>query len=509
MGRVYEYEGKMTSAVYFDQKITGLSYEEARRAERPPIPTPGEVKTIHISAICGKAMAPLAGLLVAKGYTVTGSDFQYAPPMSDVIDELGIAQRDFSVENVAQADLVVIGNALGPDNVEAVAARELGKPYISIAEALSIFVMGEQERVVVAGTHGKTTTTGLLIKLFLDAGVDPSFLVGGVVQGENTAYATSAGQSFIIEGDEYDTAYFDKRPKFLHYGAKYLIVTSLELDHTDIYRDEEDYFQAFKYLVEQMPEDGIVLLCADNAAASLKPHCRAQVITYGFSEEADLRVIHEGREKHLQRLSFTQHGQALGSLQTPLTGEYNCANITCAVGIAIANGLPFKSLAKTISTFTGMKKRQELLANCAQKGIELIDDYAHHPTAVAATLAGMRNRYGSDHRILAIFEPRSNSSRRKSFENDYPASFQQADYALIKIPSFRHNDDPENFMDAERVREMISDLGVPARLFETNEQILAFLREEISPQDIMITMSNGHFDHIQDQIIEELELVRV
>jgi len=234
----------MTSEDYFANKITGLSFEEARRAVRPPIPSPEEVKTIHICAVCGKAMAPLAGLLVAKGYQVTGSDSTFAAPMSDVIKELGIEEKEFSAENVKEADLVIVGNALSPDNVEAVAAREMAKPYISVAEALSLFVMGEQERVVVAGTHGKTTTTGLLIKLFLNAGADPSFLVGGVVQGESTAYATSAGKSFLIEGDEYDTAYFDKRPKFLHYNAKHLIVTSLELDHTDIYKDEEDYFAA-------------------------------------------------------------------------------------------------------------------------------------------------------------------------------------------------------------------------------------------------------------------------
>jgi len=477
----------MTSAEYFSKKIDGLAHEKARRFERPKIPSPNDVKTIHIGAICGKAMAPLAGLLVKKGYTVTGSDSTYAPPMSDVISALGISEREFSSENVRNADLIVIGNALGPDNVEAVAARELGKPYISIAEALSIFVMDDQERIVVSGTHGKTTTTGLLIKLFLDAGAEPSFLVGGVVQGENTAYATTDGKSFLIEGDEYDTAYFDKRPKFLHYKANHLIVTSMELDHTDIYSDLDDYTQAFKFLVSEMPVDGSVLLCADNEAVTLKTHCTAKAITYGFSKDADLRVRHEGREGHLQLLSFTLHGKEIGLVKTP----------------------PFESLIKTISTFTGMKKRQELLANCADSGIELIDDYAHHPTAVTATLEGMRNRYPKDHRIVAVFEPRSNSSRRKSFESDYPASFKEADLVVLKIPPFRDNDNRDDFMDSEKVRQMIEDLGVAAHLFETNDQILEFLKSEIKNKDIMITMSNGHFDHIQDQIVEEMNLVRV
>ena len=499
----------MTSEAYFTQKIEGLSHEDARRAIRPAIPAPNDVQRIHISAICGKAMAPLAGLLVAKGYTVTGSDSTYAPPMSDVISSLGITESTFTEENVKAADLIVIGNALGPDNVEAVAARELGKPYISIAEALSTFVMGEQERIVVSGTHGKTTTTGLLIKLFLDAGADPSFLVGGVVQGENTAYATTGGSSFLIEGDEYDTAYFDKRPKFLHYKANHLIVTSMELDHTDIYSGLEDYIQAFKYLVTEMPADGSVLLCADNEAVTLKPHCAAKAITYGFSKDADLRVINEGREGHLQLLRFTLHGKDLGEVKTPLTGDYNCLNIACSIGVALQNGLPFDSLVKTISTFTGMKKRQELLANCSDTGIELIDDYAHHPTAVTATLEGMRSRYPKNHRIVAIFEPRSNSSRRKSFEDDYPASFKDADLVVLKIPPFRDNDNRDDFMDSEKVRQMITDLGVPAHLFETNEQILDFLKSEIKNEDIMITMSNGHFDHIQDQIIDQMSLVKV
>ncbi len=499
----------MTSEAYFSQKITGLAHEDARRAVRPVIPNPSDVKRIHISAICGKAMAPLAGLLVAKGYAVTGSDSTYAPPMSDVISALGIVENEFSASNVENADLVVVGNALGPANLEAVAARELGKPYISIAEALSIFVMDEQERIVVSGTHGKTTTTGLLIKLFLDAGADPSFLVGGVVQGENTAYATSAGKSFLIEGDEYDTAYFDKRPKFLHYQANHLIVTSMELDHTDIYSGLEDYTQAFKYLVSEMPADGSVLLCADNEAASLKPHCVAKAITYGFSEDADLQVTHEGREGALQLLRFTLHGKDLGQVKTPLTGEYNCLNIACSIGVALQNGLPFESLVKTISTFTGMKKRQELLAKDEESGVELIDDYAHHPTAVTATLEGMRNRYPKSHRIVAIFEPRSNSSRRKSFENDYPNSFKDADLVVLKIPPFRDNDNRDDFMDSEKVRQMIEDLGVSAHLFETNEQILTFLQSDRQDKDVLITMSNGHFDHIQDQIIAQMNLAKV
>ena len=500
----------MTSEDYFKQKITGLNNEEARRAGRPEIPSPKAVKTIHVCGVCGKAMAPLAGLLVAKGYQVTGSDNSFAPPMADVIRELGIDEKPFAAENVAEADLVIVGNALSPDNVEAAAARELGKPYISVAEALSLFVMGDQERIVVAGTHGKTTTTGLLLKLFINAGADPSFLVGGVVQGENTAYATTSGKSFIIEGDEYDTAYFDKRPKFLHYDAKFLIVTSLELDHTDIYRDEEDYFTAFRYLVEEMAEDSTVFLCADNDAVKLRPHCKGKVISYGFSEDADLKVSCGESSAAAQALNFNFQGKELGQVETPLTGEYNFLNVACALGIALENGLEMAPLRKTISKFTGMKKRQELLADCPQKGIELIDDYAHHPTAVQATLAGMRKRYPKEHnRIVAIFEPRSNSSRRKGFEGDYPASFGDADLAILKIPPFRHNDDPADFMDSAKVCRMIQELGVPAVLFETNEQILTYLKGEIKDRDIMITMSNGHFDQIQEAIVEQIGLEKV
>lgn len=497
----------MTSEDYFKQKIDGLAHEEARRAERPAIPSPEQVKTVHVCGVCGKAMAPLAGLLVAKGYQVTGSDDTFAPPMADVIRELGIDEKPFAAENVAGADLVIVGNALSPDNVEAVAARELGKPYISVAEALSFFVMGDQERIVVAGTHGKTTTTGLLLKLFIDAKADPSFLVGGVVQGENTAYATTNGQSFIIEGDEYDTAYFDKRPKFLHYDAKHLIVTSLELDHTDIYRDEEDYFTAFRYLVEEMSEDSTAFLCADNEAAKLRPHCKGKVISYGFSDDADLKISCGENKGASQILSFSYFGKELGEVETPLTGEYNWLNVACALGVSIENGLSMESLKETISKFSGMKKRQELLAQCSEKGIELIDDYAHHPTAVEATLAGMRKRYPKgENRILAIFEPRSNSSRRKSFEDDYPASFKDADLAILKIPPFRHNDDPADFMDSEKVCKMIETLGVPAVRFETNEQILNYLKDKIQDKDIMITMSNGHFDQIQEEIITQFGL---
>ena len=500
----------MTSEEYFKEKISGLSHEAARCAERPPIPSPEEVTTIHVCGVCGKAMAPLAGLLVAKGYQVTGSDNTFAPPMSDVIRELGIAESPFAAENVAKADLVIVGNALGPDNVEAVTARELGKPYISVAEALSLFIMGGQERVVVAGTHGKTTTTGLLLKLFIDAGSQPSFLVGGVVQGENTAYAATSGKSFIIEGDEYDTAYFDKRPKFLHYNAKFLIVTSLELDHTDIYRDEEDYFTAFRYLVEEMSSDSTVFLCADNEAAMLRPHCKGRVISYGFSDDADLKVSYGESDATAQVLRLNLCGQDLGQVQTPLTGDYNFLNVACAVGVAIKNGLAMDTLKETVAQFCGMKKRQELLAKSEERRIELIDDYAHHPTAVKATLAGMRRRYPrGENRLVAIFEPRSNSSRRKSFEAEYPSSFGEADLVVLKIPPFRHNDNPSDFMDSEKVCKMITGLGVPAVRFETNKEILDYLREIISDGDVMITMSNGHFDYIQEEIIKEIGLKSV
>ena len=193
-----------------------------------------------------------------------------------------------------------------------------------------------------------------------------------------------------------------------------------------------------------------------------------------------------------------------------MTGEYNFLNVACALGLAIENGLEMESLRETISKFTGMKKRQELLADCSEKGIELIDDYAHHPTAVQATLAGMRKRYPKgQNRILAIFEPRSNSSRRKSFESDYPASFEDADLAILKVPPFRHNDLEADFMDSEKVCEMIKQLGVPAVRFETNQEILNYLKTELQDRDIMITMSNGHFDHIQEELIEQMSLTRV
>ncbi len=370
--------------------------------------------------------------------------------------------------------------------------------------------MGGQDSIVVAGTHGKTTTTGLLVKIFLDAGVDPSFLVGGVVQGESTAYMANPGKSFLIEGDEYDTAYFDKRPKFLHYNAKHLIVTSLELDHTDIYRDEEDYFTAFRYLVEQMPEDGVAFLCADNDAVKLKEHCACKVVTYGFGEGADLQVTSLESQNAFQNLQFTLNGETICTLETPLTGLHNCLNIAAALGVSLENNISLDAFKAATLKFRGMKKRQELLASSATKGIELIDDFAHHPTAVDVTLEGLRKRYPKgQHRLIALFEPRSNSSRRKSFEANYPASFKDADLAILKVPPFRHNDNIEDFMDAPKVVEEINNLGVSSVLQDTNDDILTYLRENIQPNDILVTMSNGHFDHIQADIISELELTPV
>lgn len=494
----------MNAQQYYDKKIDSLNNPLARRHKRSPIPAINNPK-FHISAICGKAMAPLAGLLVESGFHVSGSDKQFFPPMSEVLEHLSIDQNTFNSKNVTKADIVIIGNALGPDNIECQACRNMNIPYISVAEALNQYVLKNRKVLVVSGTHGKTTTTGLLSKIFKDNNLSPGYLIGGVVKGQKKAYSLGDRDIFIIEGDEYDTAYFDKRPKFLHYNPHGLVVTSLELDHTDIYRDKVDYFQAFKFLVEIVPKNGTILLCADNDAVKLKKYTNARVITYGFSNKADIRVCNQKLCATSQTFSLISKNELLGEITTPLSGDYNCSNIATAVGLSAIYGVNYQSSITSVKSFYGMKKRQELVAK-NQDAIILFDDFAHHPTAVQVTLKGLKDRYGKNGRIIAIFEPGSNSSRRKDFESIYPKSFVNADLVIIKSPNFHHNDSVDNFMDVSIVVSKIQAIGIKATFFENNKSIVEYLIRNVMSGDVLVTMSNGSFGNIQNEIIDALSM---
>ncbi|MBP7846149.1 MAG: UDP-N-acetylmuramate:L-alanyl-gamma-D-glutamyl-meso-diaminopimelate ligase, partial [Candidatus Pacebacteria bacterium] len=365
------------------------------------------------------------------------------------------------------------------------------------------YIFEDALRIVVAGTHGKTTTTGLLAEIFETSGAYPGYMIGGVPQGKEHGFAMGSGEFAIFEGDEYDTSYFNKMPKFLQYGAHTGIVTSVELDHLDIYSDLADYRKAFEFFVSEIPEDGFIFLNGDkDETRSLSMVSKSHVMTYGLSDKNNITARNLKKENGMQTFDFIYNGATLGQIETSLSGNHNVANILSAIGVALAHGLSFEFIKKGVKNFKGMKRRQEVVGDT--NGILLIDDFAHHPTAVRETLFGIKQKY-SRRRIVALFEPRSNSSRKKVFEKDYIESFDNADLVFIKIPPFREGDVPEDFMDAKFVAEKVSEKGVPMKVAENVENLVEIVWSEIKEGDVVIMMSNGAFDGLKDKLLDKLK----
>ena len=393
---------------------------------------------VHLIAACGVGMASLAGMLKEKGFRVSGSDANVYPPMSTQLESLGIRLASpYAAENIPpDADLVVVGNAVSRGNPEAEEAVRRGVPMLSMPQAIARFFIGERESIVVAGTHGKTTTTSLAAWSLFDLGADPSFLVGGVPKNFPVSYRLGQGRHFVIEGDEYDTAYFDKGPKFLHYRPRIVLLTSVEFDHADIYRDLGHVLESFRKLTALLPPDGLLVACADYPdVVAVAREARCPVIFYATRDGA----ISEGRDGASWAVRGTGESGGMtgfrmeGSGRTldfrfPLPGLYNAAN---AAGVAIVLmhlGFPPEKIARTFERFAGIRRRQEVVGEFG--GILVIDDFAHHPTAVRETVRAVRDRYPG-RRIVAVFEPRSNTSRRKVVQGEYADALAAADEAIL------------------------------------------------------------------------------
>ncbi len=468
--------------------------------ERPP-PEPN-TRDIYLIGICGTGMGALAGLLKEAGYAVRGSDSNVYPPMSTFLETQGIpVQNGYTKGNlVPTPDLVITGNACTPTHVEAAAAREQSLPQFSLPEALHHFFLLKRRSLVVAGTHGKTTTTGLLIHLLCSAGRDPGFLVGGVLQELGKSYSIGTGPQFVVEGDEYDSAYFDKRPKFMHYAPQVAIVTSIEFDHADIYASWDEYQEAFVAFANLVPTDGLLVVCGDDPAAA-RLSSPAPVLTYGMSDKHDVvGRITEATEDGV-RFNLVHCGRDLGPMFLPMNGHHNLRNALAASTVALHEGLTVDEIAHGLASFPGVKRRQEVLGKPG--GILVVDDFAHHPTAVRATIQAASERWPS-HRILAVFEPRSNSSRRKIFEIPYGGAFTDADVAYLCSPSFRHNDAPEQFMNIDVVLDRIRKSGSEAHAFASVPHLLESLIQEVRSDDVILIMSNGGFGGLHQDLLEYL-----
>ena len=464
-------------------------------------------KHIHLIGICGTAMASLAGMLTHRGFHVTGSDAAAYPPMSDFLRELDIpVAQPFDARNLEpKPDLVVIGNAISRGNVELEHVLDQRLEFCSLPQLLHDEFLIGKEVLVVAGTHGKTTTTSMLSWIFHSAGLDPSFLIGGIAENFGSSFHLGKGKHFILEGDEYDTAFFDKGPKFLHYFPDAIILTSVEFDHADIYKDLDAVETAFKRLVNLIPRRGKIV-AFDGAAgdatesASLErclatPFCPVE--RYGAGQRANWKVTNLRLDPGRTSWTVLHNGEHFADFEFALAGEYNVWNATAAAALASACGVAKHAIADALKTFKSVKRRLEVKAQV--NGITIIDDFAHHPTAIAGTLKALRARYKGA-RLWAVLEPRSNTLRRHVLQSDLARSLAQADEVVV-ANVFRSEAVPENErLELPALAAEIKQNGRPARLLADAETIVQTIAPELRSGDVVAILSNGGFGGIYEKL---------
>jgi len=465
---------------------------------------PEKVQKVHLTAICGTGMGALAGMFKEAGFEVTGSDHHVYPPMSTFLAGLGIPIAEgFRPENLSgKPDLVVVGNAVSRDNPEVVRMFEMGLPYCSMPQALNRFFIHGKAPLTVIGTHGKTTTSALLAWVLSTAGLNPGFMVGGILKNLNRNYNIGTGAYFVVEGDEYDTAFFDKGPKFLHYTSSRAILTSVEFDHADIYRDIDHVRKAFVDFVTAMPEDALLLACDEVAALpELTARARCWVTTYGFAKRSPWRLEKVSFEPPWTHLEVALRGEPFGSFKLPLMGRHNALNALAVIAVAHDLRIPNEIIAEALETVEGIKRRQEIRG--IKGGVTVMDDFAHHPTEVKETLAAVRGFYPNS-RLIAVFEPRTNSSRRKVFQGIYAESFDDADLVCISKPPLQEKIPPQERFSSEQLTEDLVHRGKEALCFEDADAIVNHLAKVAKPQDIILVMSNGGFDNIHEKLLKAL-----
>ena len=466
-----------------------------------------ENKHIHLIGICGTAMASLAGMLKQRGFRVTGSDAAAYPPMSDFLEELGIpVAQPFDARNLDPVpDLVVVGNAISRGNVELERILDQRIPFCSLPQLLHDEFLRGREVLVVAGTHGKTTTTSMLAWIFHTAGMQPSFLIGGIAENFGSSFHLGQGKHFILEGDEYDTAFFDKGPKFLHYFPDAIILTSVEFDHADIYKDLDAVETAFKRLVNLIPRRGRIIAfdgaTGDVTESASLQRCLSKAFSpverYGSGATADWKITNLKFEAGKTSWTVSREDRPWSDFEFPLAGEYNVWNATAAAAMAFAYGISKEEISAALKTFKSVKRRLEVKAQV--NGITIIDDFAHHPTAIAGTLKALRARYAGA-RLWAILEPRSNTLRRRVLQADLARSLAVAD-EIIVAGVFRSEAVPEN--ERLELPELAADIqnhGRGARLIANADEIVETIAPEMRSGDVVAILSNGGFGGIYEKL---------
>ena len=461
----------------------------------------GQEKHLYFMGICGTAMGSVAAAFRDAGYRVTGSDSQVYDPMKSFLEEKGIGILDgYKAENLPDdVDLFVIGNAQSRGNpeVEEVMSRKLH--YVSLPYLLREQVLRGKRNFIVTGTHGKTTTSSLLAWIFESAGRNPGFVIGGIPGNMDQGARFTDSDIVVLEGDEYDSAFFDKRSKFINYLPEVAIVNNIEFDHADIFDDLNAVLRTFEHMVRLIPENGLVLLNGDdeNCETVFRNDGHSPVKRVGLGENCDARITEI--EYEAEGTSFSLEGE---SYFFPMNGEYNLRNAAMAVCAARFGGVEPEAIRKALEQFKGVKRRQEVRGT-TERGIVVIDDFAHHPTAIREAVAGLRKRYDG-RRLWAIFEPRSNSTKRKVFQESLPAALATADAVCISSVSKPGNLAEEDQLDTEMVMQTLRNGGLPAFYEPDADAIVDRLREEAQDGDVVAVFSNGGFGGIHEKLLEAL-----
>jgi UDP-N-acetylmuramate: L-alanyl-gamma-D-glutamyl-meso-diaminopimelate ligase len=464
---------------------------------------------VHLIGICGSAMASLAGMLQLRGWHVTGSDKAAYPPMSDLLQQLRIPiAQPFSEENLEpRPDLVIVGNAISRGNPELEFVLDQHIPFRSLAQVIHEEFLVERESLVIAGTHGKTTTTSMLAWIYETAAkknpvLAPSFLIGGIAENFCSSFALRPTRPFILEGDEYDTAFFDKGPKFLHYFPDALILTHVEFDHADIYADLESVKTAFKRLVNLVPRRGrIVAFDGSTNVTECVARAFCPVERYGFAQDSAWRIADLSAHGNSSHWRIERNGRPWLQVEMPMIGEHNVLNATAAAALAAGQNVSAEDIQRALQSFRSVKRRLEVIAEIG--GITIIDDFAHHPTAIRETLRALRLRY-PESRLWAVVEPRSNTLRRNVFERELTDSLSLADEVVLAAVYQATNIPSEAILHPKHVVEALQVHGCSARQLPDVTAIVDHLTANLQPGDVVAILSNGGFDGIYQKLPEAL-----
>lgn len=466
---------------------------------------PNHIRHIHIMGVCGTGMAALAGMLKTSGYAISGSDKAVYPPMSLFLEEMQIAVHDgYGAQNLTpRPDLVIVGNVITRKNPEAIALSKTDIPYLSFPQALAHFFIQDRTSLVVTGTHGKTTTASLLASCLNRADLDPTFMIGGIVREFDANFRLGKGKYFISEGDEYDTAFFDKESKFLHYRPDIAIITSVEFDHADIFDDLDAIKQSFKKFVSLLPKDGLIIAHLDDPnVVEVVADAPCEVQGYGESSYLDWSLENIKANGGMTSFSINHRGREWANLSVQLPGKHNCLNALAVTAVLHRIGITADKINEGLSLFGGIKRRQEVRG--IVNNITVIDDFAHHPTAVKETIQALKNAY-TDQRLITVFEPRTNSSRRSIFQQDYIPCFDTSDLTFIREPVPLDTVAKEDHFSAKQLTADINRRGKHAISCPDTESILKQLLPILKAQDVVVILSNGAFDNIHNRLLEQLK----